>query len=75
MRKLLILGSSLGSLEIVRKARDMGCHVIVTDYVPLGRSAAKREADESWDVSTADLDKLEERCRREGGRGHLLGRE
>ena len=66
MRKLLILGSSLGSVDIVRKAHAMGCHVIVTDYVPVELSQAKREADEYWAVSTADLDELEVRCHREG---------
>ncbi len=66
MRKLLILGGSLGIFDVIAKARAMGCHVIVADYTDYELSRAKQMADEHWDVSTADLDELERRCRQEG---------
>lgn len=59
MKKLLVLaGKPIGSCEIVDYAKKRGEYVIVTDYLPKEQSAAKRIADECWDVSTADVDKL-----------------
>ena len=65
MIKLLILGTSLGSVEIVQTAKKMGCHTIVTDNLPPDRSYAKEVADEYWMISTNDIDLLEEKCRAE----------
>ncbi|MBQ8047222.1 MAG: ATP-grasp domain-containing protein [Prevotella sp.] len=63
MQKLLVLGGKpIGSVEIVRRAKDLGHYVIVADYLPKELSQAKLFADESWDVSTADIDKLERLC-------------
>lgn len=59
MKKLLVLaGKPIGSCEIVSYAKQHGAYVIVTDYLPKEMSAAKRIADECWDVSTADVDEL-----------------
>ena len=59
MKKLLVLaGKPIGSCEIVTYAKKQGAYVIVTDYLPKEMSAAKRLADECWDVSTADTEKL-----------------
>lgn len=66
MKKLLILGTSFASLEIVRKARQRGWYTIVTDNVPLEDSPVKQAADVYWMISTADTDQLEEKCREEG---------
>ena len=65
MNKLLMLGTSLGSIEIVETARKMGYYTIVTDNLNPDRSPAKKAADEYWMISTNDLDLLEERCRDE----------
>ena len=65
MNKLLMLGTSLGSVEIVETAREMGYHTIVTDNLDPDRSPAKKVADEYWMISTNDLDLLEKRCREE----------
>ena len=65
MRKLLLLGTSLASVEIVQTAREMGCYTIVTDNLPPEYSIAKKEADEYWMISTTDLDQLENKCREE----------
>ena len=64
MKKLLILGGKpIGSSEMVHTAKSNGCYVIVTDYLPKEQSPAKLLADECWDVSTADVDRLETMCR------------
>lgn len=65
MEKLLILGTSLVSVEIVQTAKDMGCYTIVTDNLPPELSTAKYEADEYWMISTNDIDQLEQKCREE----------
>lgn len=70
LEKLLVLGGSLGSCEMISYARSRGVYVIVTDY--LEASTAKAIADECWDVSTADIDELELRCR-QGGIGAVIG--
>lgn len=63
MKNILFLGTSFGSCELVEDAKKRGLHTIVTDYNPPERSAAKRIADETWDVSTGDTDLLERLCR------------
>ena len=65
MQKLLILGTSLVSLEIVQTAKEMGCYTIVTDNLPPERSIAKLEADEYWMINTNEIDLLEKKCREE----------
>jgi biotin carboxylase len=58
-KKLLLLGTSAGTTDMVNYARSQGAYVIVTDNLPPEKSAAKLIADESWRVSTADVDSLE----------------
>lgn len=65
MKKILILGTSLASVEIVQTAKEMGSYTIVTDNLPPELSLAKYEADEYWMISTADIDQLERKCREE----------
>lgn len=65
MKKLLIMGTSFGSVEIVKCAQSKGIYTIVTDYNDKEHSLAKQYADECWDISTSDLDALEKKCREE----------
>lgn len=62
-RKLLILGSDFGTLDMVKEAHRMGLYVIVSDTME--SSPTKEEADEMWFVSTTDIDLLEKKCREE----------
>jgi biotin carboxylase len=57
-KRLLILGGSRISCEIVKRARNMGIITGVTDWYPLEYSPAKREADEAYDVSTSDIESM-----------------
>ena len=66
MEKLLMLGTSLASEEIINYAKSQGVYTIVTDYLPPEKSTAKLIADEYWMINTGELDVLEEKCRQEG---------
>lgn len=61
--KLLMLGSSTGTREVLQYARRIGVRTIVADYLPREQSPAKQLADEAWDIDAADLDALEAGCR------------
>ena len=63
MKKMLMLGTSYGSIEMIRYAKAKGAYTIVTDYLEPEKSIAKLEADEYWMINTAELDLLEEKCR------------
>ena len=62
MKKLLVLGSNFGSVELVQRARERGIYTIVTDYYPPSRSNAKRYSDECWDISTTETELLAQKC-------------
>lgn len=55
-KRLLVLGGSRISCEIVKKAQEMGIYVMVTDWYPIEKSPAKQIADKAFMVSTADVD-------------------
>lgn len=61
--KLLVLGASSGSTDIVNYARSIGVYTVVTDYYPVERSRLKQLADDHWEISTNDIDQLEKKCR------------
>lgn len=57
-KRLLVLGGSRISCEIIRHARAMGIITGVTDWYELDRSPAKQIADEAYFVSTSDIDAM-----------------
>lgn len=57
-KRLLILGGSRISCEIVKHARQMGIVTGVTDWYSLERSPAKQMADEAYYVSTSDIEAM-----------------
>ena len=59
-KRLLILGGSRISCEIIRHARAMGIVTGVTDWYALEKSPAKQMADEAYFVSTSDIDAMVE---------------
>lgn len=65
MKKLLMLGTSNGTCEMVRYAKSQGIYVIVTDYLEPQKSPAKLIANEYWMINTNALDDLEKKCREE----------
>ncbi len=72
-KKLLILAGGPNLVTLVKRARDLGVHTIVTDYYDLETSPAKKIADEYWDISWSDIDQLEKRCREEHVEGITTG--
>lgn len=57
-KRLLILGGSRISCEIIKHARAMGIVTGVTDWYALEKSPAKQMADEAYYVSTSDIDAM-----------------
>lgn len=57
-KRLLLLGTSAGSIDIVKYVKSEGAYVIVTDNLPPEKSEAKQFADESAMVSTFNVDEL-----------------
>lgn len=55
-KKLLVLGGTYASYNLVKLAKDMGVYTIVTDYYENG--VAKEIADEAINISTADIESL-----------------
>ncbi len=58
-KKLLILGQSMATLDIIRYAQSKGVYVVFTDNIDPALSHGKKIADEYWNVSTGDIDALE----------------
>lgn len=74
VKKVLVLGGKpIGSCELVDALKKRGVHVIVSDYLPEEESPAKLIADESWDVSTGDIEALSKKCIEEGINAILAG--
>ena len=57
-KRLLVLGTAVGSVDIVKYAKAEGAYVLVTDYLSTEKSAAKQYADETAMISTLDIEAL-----------------
>lgn len=64
-KKLLILGGTSLTCDVVEKAREMGIYTIVTDWNEPDVSVAKKVADEYKMVSITDIDALVELVKKE----------
>lgn len=72
-KRLLILGGSRISCEIIRKAKELGIYSLVTDWYPIEKSPAKQMADKALMVSTADVDAVVELIKEEKIDGVITG--
>lgn len=70
-KKLLLLGGHTLMIHVITKAREMGIYTIVTDYVK--DAPAKKVADESYDISTLDVEALIELAREKNVDGVFTG--
>lgn len=70
-KKLLILGSDFGTYDIAAEAKKMGLYVITSDNTVT--SPTKRISSEAWDISTADIDALAQKCIEEKISGVTFG--
>ncbi|MEA5028685.1 MAG: ATP-grasp domain-containing protein [Sphaerochaeta associata] len=57
-KKLLILGGTSASLNLVKLAKSMGVYTVVVDEADVSKRVAKQEADAHFEVSTTDIDGL-----------------
>lgn len=72
-KKLLILGGTLISCEIVKHAKKLGVHTVVADYNDISKSPAKQIADEAFLVSATDIDAVVDLIKKEKIDGVLVG--
>ena len=71
--KLLFLGSNVGTLDMIRYAKENGAYTIVADYLPQEKSVGKQYADRQVLLSTGDLEGLKDYIMKEGVDGVLAG--
>ncbi len=64
-KRLLIISGVALHQKVVRAARKLGVHAIVTDFLSFDDAPAKKIADEAWMVSTMDIDAVVEKCKAE----------
>lgn len=72
-KKLLILGGSRISCEIIHKARELGVYTGVTDWYEYEKSPAKQLADNWHMVSTADTEAMVDLIKEENYDGIITG--
>ena len=72
-KKLLFLGSNVGTLDMIKYAKENGTYAIVADYLPQEKSVGKQDADGQILISTGDLDGLKDYIIQEGVNGVLAG--
>lgn len=73
MKKLLMLGTCYGTMEMLSYAKKKGIYTIVTDYLEPEKSVGKLVSDEYWMINSGDLDALEAKCREAGVDGVVCG--
>lgn len=56
MKKVMLLGGNYFQMTATKAAKEIGCHVISVDYLP--DNPAHKFADEYYNVSTTDKDKI-----------------
>lgn len=57
-KKFLLLGSNVGTLELLSYARNNGAYTIVADNLPKNKSIGKQYSDSNVLISTGDLEQL-----------------
>ena len=72
-KRLLVMGGTQLSCEIIRKAQEMGIFVAVADYNNVEDSPGKKIADQSFLVSTIDVDAMVDLICREKFDGIITG--
>jgi biotin carboxylase len=63
-KKLLVLGGLAQNLVIVERAKKLGCHVTVVDY--LENSPCKKIADDNYLISITDVEAISHLCHQNG---------
>ncbi|MBR5176971.1 MAG: ATP-grasp domain-containing protein [Bacteroidales bacterium] len=72
-KKLLLLGSNVGTLDLLAYAKADGAYTIVADNLPLEKSIGKQYADSNAYISTGDFEQLKRFVRSEKIDGVFAG--
>lgn len=72
-KRLLVLGGTRISCEIIKTARKLGCFVGVADFNSVENSPGKQIADAAYDVSVTDVDAVVDLIKREDIDGVITG--
>lgn len=72
-KRLLVMGGTRISCEIIKRAKKYGIFVGVADYNTIEQSPGKKIADAAYDVDACDVNKMSELVRREKYDGLLCG--
>lgn len=70
-KRILFLGATPASIDLVLQAKKMGAYTVITDWNK--DAPAKSYADKAYDISTADIEAVVDMARREGIDGVLAG--
>lgn len=62
-KKLLILGSTAKTLDLVKYAKEIGVYTIIADWNDPAKTPVKMAADEHWEVSLLDYEELSKRIK------------
>ena len=72
-KKLLFLGSNVGTIDMLRYAQKHGAYTIVADYLPKEKSLGKQVSDDEVLISTGDIETLKQYIQAEHVDGVLAG--
>ena len=72
-KRLLVMGGTRITCEIIRAAKRLGCFVGVADYYPISKSPGKQIADAAYEVSTLDIDAMSVLIKEERFDGIITG--
>ena len=73
-KKLLVLGCTRDDCQIIEAAKSLGIYTITTDnHENWEEAPAKLIADEAWNISWSDIERLKSRALKEGVDGVMAG--
>ena len=73
-KKLLVIGSDAGNINIISAAKEMGVHTIAVDGITdRTKTPAKNAADEAWDINYSDIERLINECKKANVDGVFAG--
>ena len=72
-KKLLLLGSNVGTLDLIRYAKKHGAYTIVADNLSVEESIGKQFSDDNVLISTGDIETLKEYIRDHNVNGVFAG--
>lgn len=73
-KKLLVIGSDSGNINIINAAREMGIYTIAADGIrDWSKAPAKRVADEGWYIDYSQTEAIVQKCKEAGVDGVFAG--